>query len=66
MQTLADRKWSLVAEEAKKCIPVCRNCHGKIHRNKEKFDSLQEEIQKEVTRKLLEVNISCENLPKTF
>jgi len=28
------KKWDDLVEEAKKCIVLCRNCHGEVHYNK--------------------------------
>jgi len=30
-RNMADRTWDKIKEEAKKCVLLCRNCHGEVH-----------------------------------
>lgn len=41
----ADNKWTRVYEEVKKCIPLCSNCHRKLHWN----ESRDKVITKDMT-----------------
>ena len=31
LRSLSNRKWLAIAEEAKKCILLCSNCHAELH-----------------------------------
>jgi hypothetical protein len=31
LRSLSNRKWSVVLEEAEKCILLCSNCHAELH-----------------------------------
>ena len=31
LRSLSNRRWSVIVEEAKKCILLCSNCHAELH-----------------------------------
>jgi predicted HNH restriction endonuclease len=31
LRSLSNRRWSVITEEAKKCILLCSNCHAELH-----------------------------------
>ena len=31
LRSLSNRKWSVIVEEAEKCILLCSNCHAELH-----------------------------------
>ncbi len=45
-ELMNQKDWTVVANELDKCELICKNCHGILHMNIEKYNSLKEDILK--------------------
>ena len=40
------KEWSVVKNEINKCKLLCKNCHGKLHMNIKRYETLKKDIEK--------------------
>lgn len=52
------KKWTVVSEEAKKCLPLCPNCHRLYHLERWDYSSLDLSILKDYQVELIKNYVS--------